>query len=80
MKRAKFMLAAIAVLAVAGGVFASKGRITDVVFTKTNPATNICDVPLTSYTTQPGGAFYRTTYVTLEQGAVCTTHPIYRGL
>lgn len=74
------MLAGIAVLAVAGGVFAAKHRATDVVFTRSTTTTNVCDVALTSYTTAPGNTFYRTTYVTTVEGETCTTHPIYRGI
>jgi hypothetical protein len=56
MKRAKILLAAIAVLAVAGGVYASQVRQNTLVFTHfpTDPATK-CTVPLLKYTTTPSG-------------------------
>jgi hypothetical protein len=55
MKRAKLMLAAIAVFAVIGGVYASKSsRITQFVFiSDSESTTNACTSQLFGYTTLP---------------------------
>jgi hypothetical protein len=44
MKRAKFLLAAIAVFAIAGGVYASKAKVGKTVFVRADPAVNLCNV------------------------------------
>ncbi|WP_158275214.1 hypothetical protein [Pedobacter sp. HMWF019] len=80
MKKAKLFLAAIAVMAVVGGVYAAKAkRSTDTIFVKTTTTTNVCTVPLTFRTLSPTGPFVTTTYATLVQGATCTLTPIYSG-
>ncbi|GAA3929280.1 hypothetical protein GCM10022209_23740 [Chitinophaga oryziterrae] len=82
MKRAKIMLAAIAVLAIAGGVYASKAkREGDVIFTKTNLTSTLCTISLPLYTlTKDEGAFYTTTYAATTTTAPCTIlTSVYHG-
>jgi hypothetical protein len=80
MKKAKFMLAAIAVLAIAGGVYASKAkREGQVIYTRSNPLVNVCDVPV-EFRSLTGVTPLSTTYATLIENGTCTTHPIYTGL
>jgi hypothetical protein len=81
MKRAKIMLAAIAVIAIAGGVYAAKAkRISDIVYTKINPADSRCYSTVSTRTFEPGNEFVLATSATLVYGAVCPiVHSIYVG-
>jgi hypothetical protein len=76
MKRAKFMLAAIAVLAIAGGVYASKARTGDIVFVRSNATINSCDLAVQPATFATTGAFKSFTYATLVEGP-CTIKTSY---
>lgn len=82
MKRAKMILAAIAVFAVVGGVYASKAnRAGDVVFTPnpSNPA--ICNVPLqlATFVNRNLGTISTNTSATFPAGP-CALKTIYVGI
>lgn len=77
------MLAAIAVLAIAGGVYASKAKsVTSVIYYKTNPAaTAICSFPSSFRTLSSlGETPIATTYATTLSTTTCTLLPIYSAL
>jgi hypothetical protein len=82
MKRAKLMLAAIAVVAIAGGVYASKAkRITDHIYVRGASGT-LCTRTLTTYTlaAEPGQLPAGTTFATIVPNAQCpVTVPYYTG-
>lgn len=80
MKKAKIVLAAVALFAVVGGAVAFKAaRATEFVYT-TGAIPNICDVTLRFVTTaNTGGTPLGSLAVTTIKGAACVNQPIYLG-
>ncbi|HWW42235.1 hypothetical protein [Pedobacter sp.] len=80
MKKAKLMLAAIAVLAVAGGVFAANANrnLGAVVYThsSTDPIATRCTVTLVGYTTTTNLA-PKTLFATTTTSLPCVTKTFY---
>lgn len=84
MKKAKFLLAAIAVVAVAGGAFAFKARQATVLYFR-NPAganPSACTVTKSFVTTDPlVGPFVSSSYFSTRTTAICTSiAPYYSNL
>lgn len=81
MKRAKFILATIAVFAVVGGVYASKAhRSTNKIFIKTTtlPAA-ICSIRVNALTLTPNPVFETSYYATTTSTTTCGYVPVYLG-
>jgi hypothetical protein len=80
MKKAKLMLAAIAVIAVAGGVYASKAsRLTSIIYTRATNTT-VCSVTLAGFSTTtvvPGQLPVGTTFLTFTPGICPNTFEYY---
>ena len=77
MKKAKMILAAIAVMAVAGGVYASKAkRATDHIYVRA-AGTTTCTVTITTRTLAPNGAALGRTFATDVLGDACPVTVAY---
>lgn len=70
MNKAKIILSVVAVLAIVGGVFASKAKVAHVFFIPGDVPT-VCDVPITGYTTTNSGTL--TIYATTDPTLACKT-------
>ncbi|SHL58721.1 hypothetical protein SAMN05444266_10480 [Chitinophaga jiangningensis] len=81
MNKAKFLLAGIGLIAVAGTAFASK--IASVVYVRTAPAANICELTLVNATLapDPNATTSFTTFATTLKSAECTTTTtVFQGI
>lgn len=79
MKKARLMLGVIAVLAIAGGVFAGTKAKSPlkVVYVQTQPGAAICESTLSTRTFANEGAFVTQTQATLIKGQPCALRSIY---
>jgi hypothetical protein len=77
MKKAKLVLAAVAVFAVVGGVYASKARIGQKLWF-TNGTPGLCNLQVDQRTLAPNGNFITNTYASIASGP-CTTTRVYLG-
>jgi hypothetical protein len=81
MKKAKFLLAAIAVFAIAGGVYASKAKIGKSVWVRANADINVCNVQVPQRTLVDNGVgAITTTFATDIANDPCPAAlPVFTG-
>ncbi|WP_291914622.1 hypothetical protein [Chitinophaga sp. CB10] len=74
MNKAKFLLSAIGVLAVAASALATKAKLHTILYTRSTDATTLCEVTITNVTLDPlQGNFSTVTFATAQKSATCTT-------